>query len=428
MAELVILNNNQYYTKNVEINQEILDEILTSLNVDEEKTEKSRNLYFRNATKIIDSLYQHTSILVNGEVQSGKTNNLILAAHSLNMAQKYDLIIYLSGRHNIINDQNHLRFYEQMTKFDQYMVSKAKTLDKINETVISKILDGKTLLVNMLKLPQKMKSIIEFVDYYNFSFLVINDEGDDTTMTDTGKKLFSKLISMDNRKKIITISGTPYKNLMNDNLYDDYLFLESSEYYKGIEKFDYTTVNNEDGKLIQRVVYTWLEDIKNSNERSQLLINSSLSTIKHTEIKKTIEEMLKEIKLNSNDKEILNLIKDIQFNSRISISNGENTFKSKGGKEIIIGGHNLSRGVTFKYLSHQLLFSETKSKISAGALLQRARWCGYRNFEVKIFISENIFNALKEIVILQKMTINYNFENHNYSDIIKQQKFKHLEI
>lgn len=428
MAELYFLNNSN--KNDIELDLSFLRITSNLLNLDEAGTNEAIELYSKNAKMILGSLKHNNSILVNGEVQSGKTNNLIVASASLNKEDKYDVIVYLSGRLNMINEQNHERFFSVFDNFrEKYFTTKIINPRKIDESTVQIIREGKTLLINMLKEPQRLEGLLDVLKKYKLSFILINDEGDDTSLSPKGIRVFKSLKDLNNKKKIITITGSPYENLTHEYLYDDYIVLESSPHYTGIEKFDYDTLDMDKEKQISFVLKEWMiENINNSN--SQLLINTTLNTEEHLEISKYIKEQLWIISKFDDeiDENIKNIASEILLEDKVEITNSNFELTQDRGMKIIIGGHNLSRGVTFKDLTHQLLISDS-SKVKAGTLIQRARWCGYRDpSKMKIYVNKDLKESFIELIDLQKWTKEYEFGKNEYSKIFKGKQYKKITL
>ncbi len=407
-----------------DIDEKMLKLVSEKLGLDEEGRFEAEELYRRNTNKLLKSLKRKNNILVNGEVQSGKTNNLIVTASSLNKNEKYDLIIYLTGRLNAINDQNHSRFFD-IFKNDKenYFIAKVMNPKNIDEASVTLIKEGKTMLMNMLKINDKIEALIDFIESYKLSFILINDEGDDASLSEKGLKSFKRLSSLPN-KKIITITASPYENLMYENLYQDYIILESSSHYTGIDKFKYITVPDEN--QLEFIINEWLEDSKYL-EKSSLLLNSSISTNEHSKLKDEVYRIIEYI-MDFDDGVKGEIAGEIYSTAAVQLSNSEYEITDAHKRMIIIGGHNLSRGVTFQSLTHQLLISSSE-QIKAATLIQRARWCGYRDAEnTKVYLSANLKKAMRELVHLQKWTKKYKLGMRNYKKQFKEKEYKYITL
>ena len=86
---------------------------------------------------------------------------------------------------------------------------------------------------------------------------------------------------------------------------------------------------------------------------------------------------------------------------------------------VIIGGTLLSRGVTFKYLSTELILnSPDVSSFAIDTMMQRARWLGYRLDKqeyMTVIMSDKIYNGYKEAT---ETFIKFNkYLKKNYKDI-----------
>lgn len=414
------------------VSELFIKDVVESLHLDESKSIEAASLYKSNVSKILESFSINESILVNGEVQSGKTNNLIVAASSLNETDNYQMIIYLTGRLNDINDQNHERFFDIFDKHrENYLVTKLVSHKDIKEDTVEEMRKGKTLVVNMLKESWRMKELISFVKKYNTSFLLINDEGDDASLTKTNIELFKEIRNLNVNKKLLTITATPYNNLIHKYLYEDYVVLESSPYYTGVEKFEYEEVSSDDYvDSINEIIDGWfLTSI--SKENSQLLVNVATQKDSHDEIYKVIEsyvDQVIDINLSNLPFEAVDIADDVMHKGNIKILNGNNENISQGDRQIIIGGHKLSRGVTFKYLTQQLILSK-QSEFNSSTLLQKARWCGYRNVdETKIFMNKELIEAFKEIKDLNKWVKDFNFHKDDFKKVFDNKKYKRIKV
>lgn len=425
----------RYFNKNnVDPSLEILENLINNLQFKNENDSlETRKIYEDNVNSMISLLENNSSLLVIGSVQSGKTNNLIYLTSKLTKKYNLDVIIYLTtGKLNIINDQNHERFSNAFNKDKKYFLELGKKVEYFDFS--KEKLNNRTLIVSMIKNPYKLEQLINKLEESDAKFLIINDEGDEASLSEKEIYLMKELSLLKNFQKMITITASPYENFLHH--YDEKFILKNSKNYVGIEKFSYENIlekNNEEN--LKEIIKEWAFFNINKN-KSQLLININLKTKIHQEIandvKKIIDEWIIFEGLNNfkNENEIISFLKNIVQTKYIYQSNSHNKFNNNyNNHQIIIGGHNLSRGITFENLTHEYITMSGK-KIKAATLLQRARWCGYRKNpnDIKIYTDEKTSIALKELIHLEKWTKKYNIKDNNYEKKFKEKKYEFITL
>lgn len=397
--------------------------------------EETINIYKQNTEKILTLLDNNNSVLINGSVQSGKTNNLIYLSSKIVEKYNLEVIIYFTGKLNSINNQNYDRFEKIFENIPEYIILKGGNLEKLNLSLYK----NKVLIINAIKDPKKLKNLIMELEDKEARFLVIFDEGDESTLSDRQFSYFKKLKNSNNFNKLITITASPYENFTKkfSNFYDKNFNLEIPSTYSSISDFKYIEVNDNGEETIpedvlKRVVLDWASTNKNSS-KSELLINVDVKNEIHDKIAKKINNLIEDIidfdnRVDEKTKEFLD---DVKFNNGIKKYNKDNKIDLDSDlHQIIIGGINLSRGITFKNLTHEIIF--VKSKIKAATLLQRARWCGYRKnpsaSDIKIYTNELGRIAFEELIDLERWTKTYNIEENSYETLFAEKNYKALKL
>lgn len=399
------------------IDYEILNEIINSLNLNEEQKNETKEITINNVNALLQKTKDNKNILVNGRVQSGKTNSLISFISSINKREKFDIVIYFTGRLNDLNNQNNNRFYNSFSKQDEKFFT--KTIKDFSGLSVNKeSLKGRTAIFSVIKYSEKYSSLVNFIKKNNFKTLIVNDEGDDSTFTESFFEMQNYILEEEGNKAV-TITASPFKNLTKyNNHYDDYFVLEHPSSYTGIDSFKYIEINSDRGMkhMIKESLLDWMSKI-DLNDRNQFLINIEIEKYKHDYIEEIVEEIIDEEHLKGNI-----VAKKIYMNNSVCIMNGdkENSFSLKESNnsdipKIIIGSMKLSRGITFKNLTGELLTVNSEN-VSPSALIQKARWCGYRDVSrVHIYLNPIALEAIEELILLEAIAIKHqfgeNFEN-----------------
>lgn len=396
-------------------------------------------------------------ILVQGDVQSGKTRNIVELIRRTTENEGY-FIIFLTGLKNNLKSQNYKRFIEDFkrindeldldeTDSDKYTVgSKESGKDSDLITINDLTSNGNTFITTELKKPDRLNIIYDLVKHLECKVLLIDDEGDEASLTDNTGGAINKIINLDN-VQYFSITATPFKNLYeNEEFYDEFIKLIPGKGYKGIKEFwnNYKIIDpNNYTDLIVAPIVEWAKRIiKFGIEDSQILFNVNLRKNYHIDIQSKIEEFFSEgLEKEKNKKWFIeNGVYDFLSNfdtENIFVSNSDEdpeTIKfhekeMKTGHYIIIGGGNLSRGVTYDNLLVEVMVNSPDNNCSPGTLLQRARWFGYKkNHErIAVFINEPILESLKELDDLNDMTKEYEL-NGDYRDIFDRKKYRRLKI
>lgn len=432
------------YTSN-QNNEDIIEVILKSLKLPFGLEEESRTTFKNNSEALLNSIHSHENILVYGDVQSGKTNNLIALIDKYMEVNKVNVILYLTGRLNEINLQNYKRFKSILGNRPKFSVLPGMLENHEDVPIIehNKISEGSTLILSALNRPNKVDEFIKMIESYNYSFLIVNDEADENNFSKKGLDNFKKIKKLFKQYggKQISITASPYNNLTSD-IYDDYLVLETTGAYTGIDKFNIQAIDESEENLFKFLLVEWALS-SFGKEQSQFLINLSVWKDDHKIVNQKVKDALlfltqpfvKEKILEEYPEDIArhinSMLVNVKVNNQIIISNSDNKDnlgRAQNGFYVIIGGNNLSRGVTFENID--LEFIEAKKGINAGTLLQRARWCGYRNNldNMKIFGNSYAIRGFKELERLNEITKKYDFGTDNYFEMVKDQNFKVIKI
>lgn len=401
------------YTKSREdsiLRTDELTESLNLMNLSESDYQESLLISKRNTKKAIERMANSRHILINGRVQSGKTNSIISIIANLIKNEDYELVLYFTGKLNDLNDQNNSRFYKVFSKFpDKYYNKIIKNYHNLNLQEDNE----KVAIYSVIKYTGRYEGISDFVKKCGKKTLVINDEGDDSSLTEKYLKMQNDILANE-ENKMITITATPFKNLESHAaMYDDYLVLENSSKYTGIDKFEYILVDDDSlEEMIKESLTDWLINI-DERKKNSFLINIETANDKQNDIQDIVDIVLEEMSedIYFPKKELV--MEMIQWDC-VSLMNGPNRenfdLEERSNSdlpEIIIGGIKMSRGITFKNLTGELIAVETIGKTSATQLLQKARWCGYRDAQnTYVYMNKKCINSFKELVLLEKETMN----------------------
>lgn len=409
-------------------------------------SEAIKNIYQKNIANVMSCITDKKldKILMFGEVQSGKTNNILFLMSSL-LDEGFNKIILLTGTKNNLNKQNISRVREFY--FDY-------TLEEFNKEFL--ITDNSNEILYGIK--QNLNKLDIALDKTNHTLrtklkiAIIDDECDEATTEKkkndralhntlakiTGNEDFGKCI-------YIPITATPYSNLI-DSSYSDILFpdfvvpLISSKDYCGLQKIEnlklYQKIDNNILEIFKKknyyndIVKKFLrENILNFlrqtiifNENFQFIINISTKV----DDNRKIYDIIFDILLNIRTKDFDSLMDEmnIDFNytevavkkindltAKLYIQNEEYIREEK--PEIIIGGTLLSRGITFDSLLYVLMLnidSKSTKKIASDNALQKARWLGYRKKYIKfmkIISHETAISFYKRIVTIEEKIRSY---------------------
>ena len=417
----------------------------TSLKINSEDFRKTIETFKFNTNPILKNWDKFNNFLLMGDVQSGKTNNLIYLAYNLFLAKKVDIIFYLTGTNNELLNQNQERFFDAFRELkNDFYIYTNKNLD-------SKILeDNSKIIINSLKTTHRLDQIKELIEENSnkIRYLLIDDEADDVSTSDKTFKMLSYLTNKDN-VKYIGITATPFRNLYKmQDFYDYFHILHPGIGYQGLSIFNkqLKVYNNDSDKILMIAFIEWIIKTALSNKKnSQILINIINLNVRHYKIFKKLQNILNDLKnfrklkgmIHNNFPDKLKYIDVIKkFIDKLKsdifkINNGEFNEEPKNiGYEVIIGGIKLSRGITYKNLTSAVMINMGSKEIDPCTLIQRARWLGYgKNLdEIDIYVNRPIEKALLEAEELLKMTKDFTLNDGKYKDKFNQMKYKWLKL
>lgn len=446
---------------------------------------------YKNTTEDIDQLennilskFENTNcVILVGQVQSGKTSRIISIMKKALYYEKYqyDLIIYLSGLNNELNQQVYERLYNDFNNI--YNVKNLNKIEEIKKLVIVSIKDKNRLeyLVDFVESHKsKIKKILIIDDESDYG--AINTNKDKENVNVVYKNVYDELYKLCYPYGgVLKVTATPFVNILTEKDFllsnkEPFLFsMPTNDNYTGVKFFNkldnefwFTSVdedttnelNIEDRKQdILKAYFIWVyksyllfydKNIKNFN-KSDFLINISNAKNDHDKIADMIglycgvnikEEIIKSELRAILDKEIKSKISEEEYekiydfyfnimcvNSKVSKFNGNQLIRVFNvNYNIIIGGFLLSRGKTFENLICELITIKNKNKFNYDILLQKCRWFGYRGNRSKYMavvcnreIKKQLDNVEKIINLFHDNNLGYEL---NYRIILKTLKEK----
>ena len=407
-----------------------------------------------NNKQLFANIDDYKNFLIYGDVQSGKTNNLIYITQKLVEEKGYNVILFLAGTKNELMFQNQMRFDDAFKAMNEnkYLVVNSSGGTKRDPKLLSASLsEDKVIIMHSIKRTKTLSELNEMFKFYSkkVKLLIIDDEADEASLAPTTKTEINKLLLLPGSKKI-SITASPFKNLYSNSKDYDYFYkLKSPVSYTGIDKFgsnNFVISNSSEKSERDLIVKPFLEwvvsTLENNLDKSQLLFNVFNTIDSHNKIADYLSEIC--VKL-SNPKNVSILLEEfeISFDSRtisefitqeirnnIILSNSSNEEKNESNYQIIIGGLKLSRGLTFENLTHEVMIN-MGSKIGAGTLIQRARWLGYRSKQLdimRIYMTDKIYDAFEEVKDLIKVTKNYQLVHKDYKQQFNDREYEGIKI
>ncbi|QBQ07810.1 endonuclease [Spiroplasma gladiatoris] len=402
--------------------------------------------------KCIDLNEELQKILLFGEVQSGKTNNMIFLTSVLR-DMGFNKFIILTGTKNNLNIQNVKRFKEANKECDFLDFREEKNF--FRDSSETQFLYGiKQNISKLLKNFQELSA----TDFEDWKIAIIDDESDEASseknkQNRTINSNIENLLKYKTKNKIyFSVTATPYANLISytDFLIPNYLVpLSSAKAYCGLKEFKdqkrYFVLNEDIIRSLKEVdVYdkNLKEFLENSimefllkcfrySKNFQYLINIDTGTNTIKGLESFFRLIVNKLKVK-NDEFLLNFVGREEIKEfRICINNLKVKYTMEGidyirenVPEIIIGGNLLSRGVTFDDLLFQIMINHGSSKnLSSDTLLQRARWFGYRKAyinDMKIYVSNVASNFYEEIYYVENSIREMYSESFEHSTIKKE--------
>lgn len=409
------------------------DHILKTYNYDD------INSFQEDVLKTLDS---QKNIILIGQVQSGKTRNVIEICQKALQKYSYDLVIVFSGNTNDLNQQTYERFEKE-----HYNVVASNSLDKVNKLT--------SLIIVALKQVDNIKNIQNFIINHQDKFkktLVIDDECDFCGIntakdayeyTRVYEGIYADIVNSCSETKVIKLTATPFANILSTKNHLEkkpkIFVLPTNDDYTGINFFnklnDFIFIrdgNDNKNHLILESLSIWIistfmmhqnKNIAN-NDKSDLLININYKNHEQNVIKEIVNRYIWErtFDIKKNIKKIIEteskfheinyddvlLFFENQMRSQINCIVYNQTYNNKtnlNNYNIYVGGSFLSRGKTFDNLLCELII--INNEFNYDTLLQKCRWFGYRksrssymavicNKEVKtqLVLAEKIINFL----------------------------------
>lgn len=382
---------------------------------------------------ILSKFDETNCVILVGQVQSGKTARIvsIMQKALYDERYQYDLIIYLSGLNNELNDQ----VYERLS-YNFNNVHDVKDLNKIEK--INK------LVIVSTKIRKRLEDIVEFIEGYKSKIkkiLIIDDESDYGDINNNRDKenvsVVYKIVH-DHLYNlcypyggVLKVTATPFVNILTEKDFlledkDPFLFsMPTNDNYTGVKFFNeldnnfwFTSIDEDTTNELEveyrkqdilKAYFIWVyksyllfndKSVKNF-DKSSLLINISRDTTDHKKIADIIglysginieKEVIKYELRDTLNKEIKSPISeeeyekiyDFYFNtmcvqSKILEFNGNTSDREfRANYNVIVGGYLLSRGKTFENLICELITIKNKNQFNYDLLLQKCRWFGYR--------------------------------------------------
>ena len=391
--------------------------------------------YIKNNNKIINS--NNKSILIKGEVQSGKTNNIIYLIDKL--SEKADYIIYLSGSLNELNEQNKNRIQKSLffLKYKYFNVNMNRnSFDENQIYKFKKESPNSKIFFFGIKNKDYLNNIYESIyNYDNKSKIIIfDDESDYFNISKEQIILKKKLINSNNVVRYISITATPYQNLYkNQELYNEFIVYESHDKYMGINNF-LDKYKNIDGYNEKDILNAMVYKVSKNNEG---IILWNVDKRKHIhsleekkikrmliELKQEKEKFSKQFKLSNLDKNNYFEALDIFSRNRFII-NSNHKLDVIGKYAIFIGRNKMARGITYQNLICEYINMNPKF-FNPSVIMQASRWFGTRDTnKMNIYMNYKLIQAYKECLILEHKTNSF-LINDSYIELYNSLDFKFL--
>ncbi len=369
-------------------------------------------------------------ILLFGEVQSGKTNNIINIIINLFDQDKIDYVFYVTGNTTELKLQNFNRLNDTLPIRGIEMVD--ASTGYFNSEFDKDILESR-FVFTVLK--QYFPLVKDFVkkNLTNKRILIIDDEADDYSNSETNAIYIREMI--DDGVSLISCTATPFTNLiLSEDIYDSYYQLSPWPGYHGRKSFgeNYRLVNENDDevKINLLALLLWAKKTYELElEDSQLLFNSDDITNAHQNDNQKVIELIEEIKHNKEKhveffnnetnedidiNKVIDILENVKMKGNIKQLNSKSTIRlDNKGHEIIFGGILLSRGITYENLLVEV-YRNFGQKSTAHTLVQRSRWFGYRKNlknDMVIFIESKVAEAYNEINKIYDITLKHNINS-----------------
>lgn len=425
-----------------------------------EKNDKCNNyLIETNPHNILNEFENNKKIIVLlcGEVQSGKTRNIINIIKESFESYSYNLVIFLCGTNNNLKNQSILRVEnnEELNKKNKInMIENINYYDEYSNNLLMLLKEKNNLektyeyLCHNIHILNKKKILI-IDDESDYASINTSRDINQTKIYDLINKTYEEL----NNVGMLLVTATPFANIMTTkttNQASSIYTLKSPDEYTGISFFnslndfylcDHSMLEinlNELDKLILFSFFVWIYQSysyfkENNSEKSTLLIYCSDEKNEHEKYKNIIYEQVVNFKglyKNSFEKFIKNKYKvsdrneineitqwiiNQKLEKQIFILNSDQKDKSNSIENInsqklsiVIGGVMLSCGITYENLLTELFLYCSNNDVNCDVLLQRCRWFGYRQTSknglknnrykyMNLITKNNIVDNLREV-------------------------------
>ncbi len=390
-----------------------------------------------NSSNILDLLNDTKSVLVFGQVQSGKTLNYSgLIARTLE--SKYDLVLILAGTKTNLVDQTYERLKSYFSSSPDIDILKMNNEINIRQQ-LNRIHEnrGRKLILVSLKHQDYLQKIGLELHLNAVSTLVLDDEADQASLNtkeyyshknniNEMSRIYSELKSILNSDfvNLIQYTATPQALFLlgTDNILcpEKYYVQHPPDSYFGINELLSSSRNHIIPVHNFESCYQFVLDefIKNCYRLiSQNNHNETLSCLIHSDWRTNI--------LDKDFHAVNNFIRNYNFNTpdwntleneNMSVKRFENwfrgnicvydVFRSKTVVEwdkyqfiILVGGNMLERGYTITGLISTILTRNSKSASNSDTLQQRCRFLGYRNKlkdYIKVYTTTEIIDDLND--------------------------------
>lgn len=371
----------------------------------------------RNSEKIIDLLKDSKSLLVYGQVQSGKTLNYTgLIADSF--SKDCRLAIVLAGTKTNLVQQTYARLtdyycYATDVRVIQLTTGGEKDFVRQYRQFLIESPDLKVVVV-LLKHQKYLTILLKQLDNYLVDTMLVDDEADQASLNtfelysrknDVEKmsviySLISSLISFQN-VKIVQYTATPQALFLldgdNDLCPEKYFVQMPPTAYFGIsdlldEDINYVNLVNRENPNLEILIIDFIQRVSNLigsgyDENISMMIHTHWNTKKLNEdylgVNKIVKKVIAEPSLfnlhaefDENEKQFLDWFDANMLIHKVFGDNNEMSWNKQ--VNILVGGNMLERGYTIPGLVSSVLTRNSKSKSNADSLQQRCRFLGYR--------------------------------------------------
>lgn len=331
--------------------------------------EDGANKIIQNAAKVLGYCPDpecmkdnHSTGIVIGKVQSGKTSNFI-ALTALAFDNGYTHVVVLGGTTNLLVHQNGERIQEYFAATPEVVVLNSSDHKAyMNSATVNQLIqDGKKVIIVTLKRPQRINEIRTKVfsdsELADSPTLIIDDEGDEAslnTLVSKGKKsstylAIEKLKNSLRRHAFVSVTATPQANLLISSM--DILspsfgvLVDPGKGYCGLDVFHtpdskyVVEIPDTESSLLDSVPNSFYEALamyfvgcaifkargKKPADKFSMLVHPSQLKVDHSSVKGKTETIVKQWRAIGQNKA------DISFESlRTRLKKAYDTYKKDG--------------------------------------------------------------------------------------------------